>query len=71
MELKKEDIKHHATCNPFYPEKPEGEPPKHIIRVDLYDSYYSLVCGDCGAFVTNLPNEPPEDLLAPYSECKH
>jgi hypothetical protein len=51
-------IQHHANCRAGYPEKPAGEPPKHVVREDLGDGYWVATCSDCGAFETNLP---PED----------
>jgi hypothetical protein len=44
-------LDHYPNCSADYPEKPEGEPAQHIIRIDLEDGEYVLQCSDCGAYV--------------------
>ena len=50
-------ITHHATCTPHYPEKPSEDKPQQIDEMDLDDGYKVWTCVDCGAFVTDLPDE--------------
>ncbi len=44
------EIKHHATCSPIYPEKEEGEAPQATITIDIGDGEKVIQCSDCGAF---------------------
>lgn len=42
-------IKHHEGCNAAYPEKPSGEPPRHVIYGTIGKDVLAT-CGDCGAW---------------------
>lgn len=53
MDMSKEPIKHYITCNPNYPEKPEGEAPREevVIELDVELDEQVRQCVDCGALV--------------------
>lgn len=44
-------IQHYPNCRADYPEKPEGEAPRHVQAIELDDHETAYVCTDCGASV--------------------
>lgn len=56
-------IKHYETCHADYPEKPDGEPPQFIVKMDLEDGDVVHQCSDCGAFEIVSPPCVPATLV--------
>lgn len=44
-------IKHYDTCHSDYPEKPDGELPRQIMKIPMDDGEIVFSCTDCGAYV--------------------
>ena len=44
-------VEHYPGCTGDYPEKPEGEAPQKLERMDIGDGETVVQCVDCGAFV--------------------
>jgi hypothetical protein len=53
-------IEHFPGCTPHYPEKPAGEPPQPISRIELDQDDHVYQCGDCGALSQIFKNTPQE-----------
>lgn len=51
-QLRKELFPHFPSCTHKYPEKPTGEEPQPLIRIELSDGTVIRQCGDCGQIVT-------------------
>jgi ssDNA-binding Zn-finger/Zn-ribbon topoisomerase 1 len=45
------EIKHFSNCKADYPEKPIGEKPQEIIKIEIDNNEIVHQCSDCGAFI--------------------
>jgi hypothetical protein len=44
-------VTHYPGCRADYPEKPEGEKPQQITKLDIGDGEVAYQCVDCGAYL--------------------